>query len=97
MKDITENEKILLYAEAYGIADKQLAALRFRSGKTIRYEWLLIRRKLDAFNRTDAVVKSLRLGIIDIDDIKLTPPNRNLGVYPGNQYKPIAGGYTRCC
>ena len=81
MNLIKEHHKEMLLGEAYGLTDKVVAGVRGISPFTQKNNWVNLKERLQVTNRTSAVVKAIKLGIIDLDDIKLTRSGQNLGDY----------------
>ncbi|HXF50375.1 MAG TPA: response regulator transcription factor [Dehalococcoidia bacterium] len=67
--DLTSRERRILRMMARGRSDKMIAADLRLSPRTVSNHVSHILLKLGARNRTDAVVKALRLGILQLDDI----------------------------
>lgn len=63
---LTQNELLLLECAAHGVSDEQLANIRGRSVNTIRNEWTTLRRKFLVKNKTAAVIKAVKSGILKI-------------------------------
>ena len=69
---LTKTETLNLYGIAYGLTNKQIALVMGKSKETIKAQLHNTFIKLKAEDRTQAVVTALRLGLIDIDNIKVT-------------------------
>ena len=64
MQSISVQElKVLLHA-ARGLSDREIASQVYRQPKTVEGHMRAIREKLNAVNRTDAVVKALAKGFL---------------------------------
>ena len=70
---LSEREKEIVKLIAEGLSNKQLADKLYISTKTVKTHVAHILEKLDAKNRTEAVVTAIRKGLIDIDDKEPTP------------------------
>ncbi|MEY3617390.1 MAG: hypothetical protein RL726_88 [Actinomycetota bacterium] len=66
--DLTERELEVLREVATGCSTPEVAQRLFISQKTVKNHLAAIYAKLDARDRTEAVVKALRMGVVRIDD-----------------------------
>jgi DNA-binding NarL/FixJ family response regulator len=67
-EELSEREKEVIKLIARGLSNKQLADRLYISTKTVKTHVAHILEKLDVSNRTEAVVASIRKGLIDIDE-----------------------------
>jgi len=66
---LTTRELEILQLIAQGISNKEIAGELNISSRTVKSHLVDIFRKLDVSSRTEAVITSLRIGFINIDDI----------------------------
>jgi DNA-binding NarL/FixJ family response regulator len=66
---LTTRELEILRLIAKGISNKEIATELSISSRTVKSHMVDIFRKLDVSSRTEAVITSLRIGFISIDDI----------------------------
>lgn len=66
--DLTERELEVLRVVATGCSTPEVAQRLFISQKTVKNHLAAIYAKLDARDRTEAVVKAIRMGVVRIDD-----------------------------
>lgn len=66
--DLTERELEVLGVVATGCSTPEVAQRLFISQKTVKNHLAAIYAKLDARDRTEAVVKAIRMGVVRIDD-----------------------------
>ncbi len=66
---LTTRELEILRLIAKGISNKEIASELNISSRTVKSHMVDIFRKLDVSSRTEAVITSLRIGFINIDDI----------------------------
>jgi DNA-binding NarL/FixJ family response regulator len=66
--DLTERELEVLREVATGCSTPEVAQRLFISQKTVKNHLAAIYAKLDARDRTEAVVKAIRMGVVRIDD-----------------------------
>ncbi|OGN88433.1 MAG: hypothetical protein A2158_01065 [Chloroflexi bacterium RBG_13_46_14] len=66
---LTPRELEILKLIAKGISNKEIAIELNISSRTVKSHMVDIFRKLDVSSRTEAVITSLRIGLINIDDI----------------------------
>jgi DNA-binding NarL/FixJ family response regulator len=64
---ITNREEEVLQLIADGLSTPEVAAKLFISQKTVKNHLAAIYQKLDARDRTQAVVRAVRMGIISLD------------------------------
>jgi DNA-binding NarL/FixJ family response regulator len=66
-RQITKREEEVLQLVADGLSTPEVAAALFISQKTVKNHLAAIYQKLDARDRTQAVVRAVRMGIISLD------------------------------
>lgn len=66
--DLSERELEVLRVVATGCSTPEVAQRLFISQKTVKNHLAAIYAKLDARDRTEAVVKAIRMGVVRIDD-----------------------------
>jgi DNA-binding NarL/FixJ family response regulator len=66
---LTLRELEILKLIAKGISNKEIAVELNISSRTVKSHMVDIFRKLDVSSRTAAVITSLRIGFINVDDI----------------------------
>jgi len=69
--DLSERELEVLRVVATGCSTPEVAQRLFISQKTVKNHLAAIYAKLDARDRTEAVVKAIRMGVVRIDDSDL--------------------------
>jgi DNA-binding NarL/FixJ family response regulator len=71
---LTERELEVIRALAQGMSDRQIARSLSISEKTVRKHTSNIYRKLHIFDRTQAVIYTVREGVIDVEELEYCPP-----------------------
>jgi DNA-binding NarL/FixJ family response regulator len=66
--ELSDREKEVVKLIAQGLSNKRIAGKLFISTKTVKTHVANIMEKLDVSNRTEAVVSSIRKGLIDIEE-----------------------------
>ena len=72
---LTSREYQILILVASGFSDKEIAEHFFISIRTVNGYLDKIRNKLDAKNRTQAVVKALKYGLITFEEVSINSEN----------------------
>lgn len=67
---LTLREVEILHLAAYGLGNKKIGSILFISEVGVKSHLVSIFKKLEAWNRTDAVVKAHKLGYINLMECK---------------------------
>lgn len=68
---LTEREREVLRLVAEGLSNKEVAAALGLSPRTVQTHLQHVMQKLGAASRVDAVVRGLRLGLVDLGELRL--------------------------
>ena len=70
---LTDHQTELLFSVASGKTEKEIATDKRRSIQTIKNTLGLVYRRLEAKNKTHAVVIGISLGILNLNEIPIVP------------------------